>query len=639
MTDVINASVGGLRGPGLTPDDQAKLVQAVADVRQAAASVAAPKALPTNGNLAIDDPVGALTQFVFTSPNITVMTDVAQARGVGRGVTLAPPKDGKPGQSVFRQTQFGDYPLRPGHTIAFSVEVEVKPGAEDDDPFWPSGNDIRFILTTSGAAQLGLQLTQYETINPNYRRYHGFLKNTLGQNVAGVLSQVSNNGNADFNVCNWQIARSSFAITDVDALDFDPFNTGLQDARIARAEAMIFALMTGGDVVRPSLWTAHFGDSHSNGMLQAADTADGQATVIGATPVASPLDRSWNGVGVDPVYRADGAINSMTQPNVSNDQGFAAVSTGNQSWIGFLASMLRAAFPSIGEITTANLAAGGSSAYTWAGEQAFGYVRAVAMPIDGDTITLGGRVYTFRAAPAAAYAVQIGATPTECLSNLMNAVNAEGGGFYAAGTVPHPTIWGASVGGIYGRFCAIRTGSNGNALLIAGSAPTRIAATTADLTPVAQATMTGGKDESALYLNAKERLAGYNPDVITITLGTNDANRPGYRGRGMLDELSKLVADIHRDFPTTKIIMHRPPVIATGAASSAALVNVVIPAIEEVAQANSFVSLVDVFGLGVGTGLSRILNPTDGIHLTVYGYMLMAQLFARAIAAKLGFSA
>lgn len=634
MKEIISATVAGLRGPGLTPEDQAKLALAVADVRQAAASVAAPKALPTNGNLAIDDAIAALTQFVFTSPNITVMSDVAQARGIGRGVTLAS------GQSVFRQTQFGDFPLRPDHTIAFSVEVEVKPVVGDGEPFWPTGNDIRFILTTSGAAQLGLQLSQYETIKPNYRRYHGFLKNTLGQNVAGVLSQVSNNGNADFNVCNWQIARSSFAITDVDALDSDPFNTGLQDARLARAEAMIFALMTGGDVVRPSLRTAHFGDSHSNGMLQVADTADGQATVVGATPIASPLDRSWNGAGgVDPVYRADLAINSMTQPNVSNDQGFAAVSTGNQSWIGFLASMLRAAFPSIGEITTANLAAGGSSAYTWAGEQAFGYVRAVAMPLDGDTITLGGRVYTFRAAPAAAYAVQIGATPTECLSNLMNAVNGEGGGFYAAGTAPHPTIWGASVGGIYGRFCAIRTGTDGNLLVIAGSASTRIAATTADLTPVAQAAMTGGKSESALYLNAKERLAGYNPDVITITLGTNDANRPGYRGRGMLEELNKLVADIHRDYPDAKIIIHRPPVIATGPASSAALVNVVIPAIESVAQANSFVSLVDVYGLGVGTGLSRILNPTDGIHLTVYGYMLMAQLFARAIAAKLGFTA
>lgn len=67
---------------------------------------------------------------------------------------------------------------------------------------------------------------------------------------------------------------------------------------------------------------------------------------------------------------------------------------------------------------------------------------------EDDTITIGTVTYTLKAAPAAAYEVDIGATSADTAANLMRAINLMGtaGTQYGTGTEIHPSVW-ASVSG------------------------------------------------------------------------------------------------------------------------------------------------------------------------------------------------
>lgn len=58
------------------------------------------------------------------------------------------------------------------------------------------------------------------------------------------------------------------------------------------------------------------------------------------------------------------------------------------------------------------------------------------LPVDGDTVTIGTTVYTFRAAAAVAYEVTIGATIGEAAGALVGAIAGTGGG---TGTLAHPS--------------------------------------------------------------------------------------------------------------------------------------------------------------------------------------------------------
>lgn len=72
-----------------------------------------------------------------------------------------------------------------------------------------------------------------------------------------------------------------------------------------------------------------------------------------------------------------------------------------------------------------------------------------AVPIANETVTIDGVIYTFVAAPNAAYEVLIGATASDSLDNLIAAINLAGGSPapYGTGTAEHPSVSAAAGAG------------------------------------------------------------------------------------------------------------------------------------------------------------------------------------------------
>jgi hypothetical protein len=112
------------------------------------------------------------------------------------------------------------------------------------------------------------------------------------------------------------------------------------------------------------------------------------------------------------------------------------------------------------------------------------------IPVDGDTVTIGGITYTFRTSVAGqpVNAVLIGASAAAANTNLMAAVNGTGtvGSTYSTGTVAHPSVNAISVSATRFDVFARKGGAAGNSLTLA-----RTSAGTPHFS-VSGATLTGG---------------------------------------------------------------------------------------------------------------------------------------------------
>jgi hypothetical protein len=132
-----------------------------------------------------------------------------------------------------------------------------------------------------------------------------------------------------------------------------------------------------------------------------------------------------------------------------------------------------------------------------------------------DTITIGARVYTLKAAPAAANQVKIGATAAETATNLIAAINGDAGAgaLYGAGTAPHADVSARSNASAVVGLVAKAPGTAGNAIATTESGTG---------TSFGAATMTGGLAE-----------AGVDPIGVTavpVVTGAGETDRiPIYR--------------------------------------------------------------------------------------------------------------
>lgn len=280
----------------------------------------------------------------------------------------------------------------------------------------------------------------------------------------------------------------------------------------------------------------------------------------------------------------------------------------------------------------ANYGVAGSSSYSWSGEMAKTYIYAGAQPNPNDTITIGGVTYTFVVSATTANQVQIGASAAQTNLNLINAINAEGTG-WGAGTVQNPQVFApaAYAAAAYMSIFARSTGPQGNSIAVSSSNQAGVTTVDIGLNPVASSTLFYGSNTSGIWANALANMAGGagfgTPDVVLVTLGTNDAGRFGWRGQGFLAEMTKFINNIHAKWPNAQIILWKP---TPSTAAPPWSLSLVLPAVAQLAATYPFVTYIDMNTPGLGSGAVGIVG-NDGTHLSWYGYQLVAQLFAAAI--------
>lgn len=376
------------------------------------------------------------------------------------------------------------------------------------------------------------------------------------------------------------------------------------------------------------------GDSHTEGAVVLASDSSSQKV---DRLLASTNDKDWAGSSDSSYFRN---ANRICNPASSTDANAALAGTAAPSWSAWLPGILRRSYPLLfRRIRLANLGLGGASAFTWSGFQAYVFVNFTGVPSDGDTCTIGSVTYRFKSTPAQVNDIQID-TQGNTARNLGNAISGEGTGFYAGGT-PNPDAFAPST----------TTAANNNPLvyaLLTGVAGNSITVSTTS--SKIQFLNAGGGSATAHFVNGMDSPstfyndnlvtlvpAGFGSvDLICITLGTNDARRVGYRGRGFATEAARLVAQLRATFPSAKIVWWKPPITSVGAINTA-LSGTVIPAITALQAANpSFMATFDMYTPGAGSGDSAILNASDGLHLTNYGYSIAASGFAAAAAGLFG---
>jgi hypothetical protein len=365
------------------------------------------------------------------------------------------------------------------------------------------------------------------------------------------------------------------------------------------------------------------GDSHTEGYFPSVTVG---SKFIGINPQCCGKDRDWTGTADSPYFRGVNHINVTA----GTTNAMVAVGVNGPSFTTMLPVILRRHAPNrCGIIRLANLGIGGSAAYDWSGNPAKCYLQINADPQDGDTVTIGSQTYTFRAAAAVANEVTIAVgNMTTTAIRLANAVNAEGAGF-GAGTVYNPEVMATlQPSGALFELYSRKIGAAGNGETLAVNAGGRITIFQAFL---------GGNNAPALLTNGIARVpVGFGRvDVVTITLGTNDATETGCRGRGYEAYMAQALALIEAQWPTAKVILWKPPITLAGALANNAITGVINPAVEAVASAAPNRSFVDMTSVGSGGG-DAVVVDAGGVHLTGYGYSLAAEMFAARIAEALG---
>jgi hypothetical protein len=215
------------------------------------------------------------------------------------------------------------------------------------------------------------------------------------------------------------------------------------------------------------------------------------------------------------------------------------------------------------------------------------------------------------------------------MNNLMHAINADGtAGAYGAGTLINPDVFCPNTrADQYLQTVSTAIGAAGNAYTISGTGNIGV------LQPIQN-----GDDINCFLFNAQNILtsgAGFGtPDVVFVLLGTNDAGRQGWGGRGYQLHMQALINNLHTSYPLAKIVLWYPP--HTGVPTTNTVISTVInPAIDALLLANSFCSKIDAWDLPAGSASTAILSA-DGVHLSVLGYQYVSQIAVKAIISALG---
>jgi hypothetical protein len=367
-----------------------------------------------------------------------------------------------------------------------------------------------------------------------------------------------------------------------------------------------------------------------------------------------------------PVFFGDSGIMSTILPFVSTDPGAAVAVRTHSVTVMNIIRCLRLGYGSrLGRIRMANCGVGGSALSGWVGDRSSTFLAATANANEGDTLVVGstlgvgGVTYRFTATPSQNYDVLIGGTAGATLQNLFYAINIDpqNTSGYFAGTPQNPNVVALTIPAAnapYARVHSRALGAATNSLTISGGNLARISgADPASAAPLASVNLAGGNDTSGLWKNLlfRTKEAGIGPvDAGFCTLPTNDALRVGLRGADIATYLTKLSDQWRAEFPGVPLIFDRPFQTRSGFAQTA-LTTTILPAIDAWAAANAdVVSLVDLWSLGLGVGLTSgtgintggtttgetSIIEANGPHGTQLGQAYLAQMYASEIARRVG---
>lgn len=142
----------------------------------------------------------------------------------------------------------------------------------------------------------------------------------------------------------------------------------------------------------------------------------------------------------------------------------------------------------------------------------------------------------------------------------------------------------------------------------------------------------------AHYLQAEyffEQLTELRPDLVIVSLGTNDALNNAYNSRTLEDNISTFVARLNKHVPGADILLTTPADALRGDMSSNRRMEAAASVIRKTAIANgiSYWNFFDVMG-GAGAmrdWYSNGLAQRDRLHLTMKGYQLQGNLLHDAL--------
>jgi len=124
-----------------------------------------------------------------------------------------------------------------------------------------------------------------------------------------------------------------------------------------------------------------------------------------------------------------------------------------------------------------------------------------------------------------------------------------------------------------------------------------------------------------------EKLAKFQPQMILLYIGTNDAEKEDFDIAIVHQQLQGLIEQIFRDLPNVELLVTKlGPAVNSKTDANIQKINAVIPDIVRFEKAQGHqITMVD---------MSQVLTKqdlVDGIHPTPHGYNKMAEQWARAI--------
>jgi len=132
-----------------------------------------------------------------------------------------------------------------------------------------------------------------------------------------------------------------------------------------------------------------------------------------------------------------------------------------------------------------------------------------------------------------------------------------------------------------------------------------------------------------------QQLPWLKPDLIILTLGTNEALQPAFQAEDLLAEARQLIAGLRRARPGVPILLTTPPDVLPAGSPSNSATGPARRALLKLAEAEQLACW-DLYKIMGGKGSMQKwreleLAHTDFIHFTKPGYELQAQLLLEAL--------